>query len=442
MGIGGALGRGATFSNVSSELRILTSDGEKPNVSQAIQESKRLTMPKVKQVKELASMKPKEVLDLEKDGWIPILRAGAFTSSSGDPAVFTQGDLQKIVDDYDPDVEEAPLVIGHPKTDDPAWGWVKSLKRSGDWLLMQTHKVAKEFKDAVNDGRFNKRSVSLVGSKLKHVGFLGAALPAVSGLGSAKLNASDDGQVIEFAVDANGVDRSLYWRLKECGQLFSNLREWIISQGGENGIATADRILPKYLIEDLNQDPPDPPSYRNSYSATEPESETQLEDTMPMTEAERKELDDAKAETERLKTELAAKEGEVTTLQTTLNAQTEAAWVTHRDDFCQKLIAEGKLLPANLGRAKKMLDMARSQGKGEFSQGKNADLDEVKQYFSSSPKVISVGSSPEGAPIAGAMDANDISIKAQEFVASEAKAGRSITVSDAVAHVMKQAQGT
>jgi len=441
MGIGGALGYGATFSHVSSELRKLTSDGEKPNVSHAIQESKRLTMPKSKQVKELASMKPKEVLDLEKDGWIPILRAGAFTSSSGDPAVFTQTDLQKIVDDYDPDVEEAPLVIGHPKTDDPAWGWVKSLKRSGDWLLMQTHKVAKEFKDAVNDGRFNKRSVSLVGSKLKHVGFLGAALPAVSGLGSAKLNASDDGQVIEFAVDANGVDRSLYWRLKGCGQLFSNLREWIISQGGDTGIATADRILPKYLIEDLNQDPPDPPSYRNSYSATE-EPETQLEDAMPMNDAERKEFDDAKAETERLKTELAAKEGEVTTLQTALNAQAEAAWVTHRDDFCQKLISEGKLLPAQLGVAKKNLDRARAQGKGEFSQGKNADLDEVKQDYASRPKVISLGSGPEGEAPSGKLDAGAISAKAQEFIAAEEKAGRSITVSDAVAHVIKQAQGT
>lgn len=62
---------------------------------------------------------------------IHIFKAGTHTDMHGTKLPFTQSDLAACVKAYDPSVHEAPLVIGHPKTEDPAWGWVKSLSLNG-----------------------------------------------------------------------------------------------------------------------------------------------------------------------------------------------------------------------------------------------------------------------------------------------------------------------
>jgi len=66
------------------------------------------------------------------DGWTPIFRVGTHTDSSGAAKTFARSDLDKTVAAYDPARHEAPLVIGHPKTDSPAYGWVERLRRVGD----------------------------------------------------------------------------------------------------------------------------------------------------------------------------------------------------------------------------------------------------------------------------------------------------------------------
>lgn len=113
--------------------------------------------------------------------WYEIWRAGNYPQ--GD---FTENDVQQIIDNYNPAMEEAPLVVGHPKNEDAAFGWVESLARKGPVLLAKFKQVVPEFAQAVNEGRYKKVSVRLAkddkGWKLKHVGFLGAALPAVKGL--------------------------------------------------------------------------------------------------------------------------------------------------------------------------------------------------------------------------------------------------------------------
>ena len=130
-----------------------------------------------------------------------ILKTGSFTNSQGKEVNFSQSDLEKIASSYDPAISEAPLVIGHPKSNDPAYGWIDSLKVNGDKLIASASKIVPEFLDAVKQGLFKKRSVSLnPDNSLRHVGFLGAALPAVKGL--ADLTFSEDAQeenIIEFA---------------------------------------------------------------------------------------------------------------------------------------------------------------------------------------------------------------------------------------------------
>ena len=75
-----------------------------------------------------------------------------------------------------------------------AYGWVKAVQATPDGrLLMLADQINPTFAEAVKSGKFKKRSVSLYapraynnpapsGYYLRHVGWLGAMQPAISGL--------------------------------------------------------------------------------------------------------------------------------------------------------------------------------------------------------------------------------------------------------------------
>ncbi|MDF5823150.1 hypothetical protein P4237_07820 [Pseudomonas aeruginosa] len=54
--------------------------------------------------------------------------AGRHVALDGRPVEFTEAILQEIAATYDPALSEAPLVIGHPKLNAPAYGWAKGLE--------------------------------------------------------------------------------------------------------------------------------------------------------------------------------------------------------------------------------------------------------------------------------------------------------------------------
>lgn len=114
---------------------------------------------------------------------IEIFKTGIHTSSSGQTAAYTRADLERIAGTYAPAEYEAPNVIGHPAANAPAFGWVERLRVAGDRLLADLKQVPQEFVEMIRDGRFKKRSISLKrDGSLRHVGWLGAAAPAVEGL--------------------------------------------------------------------------------------------------------------------------------------------------------------------------------------------------------------------------------------------------------------------
>ena len=117
---------------------------------------------------------------------IEIFKSGTHTDSSGNTREWTDKDLEEIASLYDPANHEAPIVIGHPDTDSPAYGWVESLKVEGGRLLAKVKDVADEFKDWVGRGLYKKISIALYPDlSLRHVGFLGAMPPSVKGLANA-----------------------------------------------------------------------------------------------------------------------------------------------------------------------------------------------------------------------------------------------------------------
>lgn len=117
--------------------------------------------------------------------WIPIARTGSFSDSKGKMHNFTTQLFDELVSNYDPAVEESPLVYGHPKDNEPARGWVKALKRNGEKLFALLSQVSTETKKAVHNKDYKYVSMSLhpCGKRLRHVGLLGAVPPAITGLG-------------------------------------------------------------------------------------------------------------------------------------------------------------------------------------------------------------------------------------------------------------------
>lgn len=138
---------------------------------------------------------------------IRIFRPGTFTSVEGTQVSFGAGELQAIADAYDAAADPAPLVIGHPRIEDPAYGWVDRLAVEDGALVAYPGDVEPSFAELVRQGRYRKVSAQLYppdhpanpkpgGWSLKHVGFLGAHAPGVKGLGTVSLAAGDAGDLI------------------------------------------------------------------------------------------------------------------------------------------------------------------------------------------------------------------------------------------------------
>jgi len=127
-----------------------------------------------------------------------IFRTGTHTSLNGQTKDFSETDLDTIASSYDPQQHEAPIVIGHPETNAPAYGWIEKIKRVGDRLIAFPKQVSSEFSELVKTGAFKKRSISITPDlQLNHVGFLGAAAPAVKGLKDVEFAENID--ELEFA---------------------------------------------------------------------------------------------------------------------------------------------------------------------------------------------------------------------------------------------------
>jgi hypothetical protein len=115
---------------------------------------------------------------------ITIMRPGTFPGSDGIPVTFSDADLDGVVNSYDPVRDPAPLVVGEPQMDDPAYGWVSRLQRSGDRIVATVKHLDAGLRDAVKSGGYPQVRVNLYrpdsGSNpkpgqwyLRHIGFSG-----------------------------------------------------------------------------------------------------------------------------------------------------------------------------------------------------------------------------------------------------------------------------
>ncbi|HEL3240990.1 TPA: hypothetical protein UMZ03_001805 [Stenotrophomonas maltophilia] len=120
-----------------------------------------------------------------------IFQAGTWNSQSG-PVTIDQAAVRQVAAGYSRDLRAAKLVLGHPDVETDAYGEVKSLTEM-DGGLYAFADVDESLIDAVRAKRYKNVSASIYMPEtpgnprpgayyLRHVGFLGAAPPAVKNM--------------------------------------------------------------------------------------------------------------------------------------------------------------------------------------------------------------------------------------------------------------------
>jgi len=328
---------------------------------------------------------------------IPIFRPGKHTPTSGAALDFSESMLREAVLAYDPALHEAPIVVGHPKDNGPAYGWVKSLdfdEKTGE-IVAIPDQVDADFAELVQAGRFKKRSASWYlpdspanpkpGSLyLRHVGFLGAQPPALKGLKPVEFSEAEG--VVEFSESGR-------WGFSTMASIARGFREWLI---GEKGADAADKVIPNYLISDLenaakaagDEDRSEPPAAMPAFSEGDLMTIEELKAQVASLTAERDALkaNQKPADFAERESNLAAREAAV--------AQAEAAQARAKIEArVDAAIAAGRLLPA---QRKAAIDFAASLSEGEavidFGEGDDARKVSQREAYmlqlEAAPKVV------------------------------------------------------
>lgn len=336
-------------------------------------------------------MAPKTPLptDAQPAPALQIFKPGTHTAMSGQALAFSESDLQATVAAYDPTKHEAPLVVGHPTHDMPAYGWVSALQYSEGGIDATPAQVNADFADMVAAGAFKKISAAFYSPSspanpvpgvyyLRHVGFLGAAAPAVKGMRNPQFAELEDG-VVEFSEWDDATNAGL-WR---------NLREWFI---GAHGAEVADKVLPNYDVRALElgaQDEIREAAVANATTVAAPI--TQFTEPQPK-------------ETTVTPEEKAALEAENTRLRSELAANKAAQLHAANAAFCEGLPG---VLPAWRAVAVATLDHLDAQAAPvEFGEGeaKAPLVEQLKAMFAALPPVVQFGESATAARAAQGPD--------------------------------------
>lgn len=314
---------------------------------------------------------------------LQIFKSGRHTAMSGQALAFSESDLQATVAAYDPAKHEAPLVVGHPSHDLPAWGWVQSLAFADGAIDATPAQVNPQFAELVAAGAYKKISAAFYSPGapgnpvpgvyyLRHVGFLGAQPPAVKGLRS-----------VHFADDTEeGVVTFSEWDDMTNAGLWRNLREWML---GKFGAEEADRVLPGYEVRALELGAQEEINHARAASpagaATTAFTEPQPDQESAVTEEE----------IAQLRAQAAEKDARIAQLEAAQVAATRAAVHAANVAFCEGL---NGLLPAWREVAVATLDhLAAQDAPLEFGEGEaRAPLMEgVKAMLAALPAVVEFG---------------------------------------------------
>jgi len=282
-----------------------------------------------------------------------VLRAGTFVDANGRNVVITEDDLTELAESFDPAKWKAPYVKGHPKDNDPAQGYPESFYVKGGKLIARTKQLFGEFKEQLKKGMFSKISLSIFDRNspanpspgklyVRHIGFLGAVPPAVSGLANVELVGGDNDH-FEIELSCNLDDeKSLTQRIKDIlADLLPNPQE-------------PQTNLPETKPNEVNNMP----------------EELTIEQQLAKTQAD-----------------LEAAQTKAKSLEMSLSESAKKAKDAEFVAFCDQMVSEGKLAPA-MKESWVELASAFPHEEIEFSEGKSTLIQKAKDLLSTQSKIL------------------------------------------------------
>lgn len=372
---------------------------------------------------------------------LKIFRPGAHTDASGEKLVFTEADLKKSAQAYNPATHEAPIVVGHPANDAPAFGWIGKLAFADGHLSAEPRQVNADFAELVKAGSYKKISASFYtpdsptnpvpGSYyLRHVGFLGAMPPALKGLPPVNFKEEEVG-IVTFNENDDPI----------VARFFRNLRDFLI---GEKGQDLADRILPAGDLESLSIS-----AVQEALEAQQEVSATPGSDTQTMFNEGKDAMDKAEEEAAKKKAEddkrlaaekdaaFAEREAEIVRREAELDKK-------ERSDFLEGLIAEGKILPATKSALIEIMGAIKGDAVS-FAEGgktvKKPALEVFQAFLSGLPKNVTFGETAGSDKKTPDTDPEVVGKKARAYVAEQEGKGNPVSFTEAVAHVTGGKEG-
>lgn len=267
-----------------------------------------------------------------------VFRAGTHTATDGKAYEFSEADIADLVDSYDPKLSRAALVVGHPKIDDPAFGWAAEFSRDGGEVFATPEAVDPQFAEMVNAQRFSNISLSVYLPESpgnpkpghfypRHIGFLGAQPPAVKGLQRPQFSEGDG--AVAFSMPMPRRLSSLGYYLK---RLFQGLRDKSIET---DGAEKTEQLIPQWCIDGIAEATADDEQANAAFAEA-----TNTEQTMSQDKTNAAAADFAERESQ-----LTARATEIEQREKALKEREDAARRADAADFAEGLVQAGKVLP-------------------------------------------------------------------------------------------------
>jgi hypothetical protein len=293
--------------------------------------------------------------------WVEVFKAGTQTDSAGNTRLWTDSDLKKMVKQYNDQKEhEAPLVVGHPKDNAPAFGWVEELKTDGKMLYAKFKQIVPEFIEAVKQGLYKKRSISLYPDlTLRHIGFLGAMPPAVKGLADIAFKQDEYAINIEFTDNQIGETPMTKELLEKIEALEKAQKEF-----SEKKDAEIEALKVKIA----------------SFEEEETEEEKKAREAKEAEEAKKFNESDAR----------------IKVLEAKLQAEERKSRIAEFKEFVNGLHSEGKIVSEKQHDIIDLMEALNGIGELQFSDKKESALDRFKTYLEAQPVMVDFAEKAKG----------------------------------------------
>jgi hypothetical protein len=365
-----------------------------------------------------------EELGFSEDGkslTVEAFASGTHTDAGGNTQEWSEADLDDIASKATAQIPKKPIpiCIGHPNDNSPAFGWVESLKRSGKKLIAKLTELNPNFVEALKSGSFKGRSISLYDdNRVRHLGFLGAAQPAVEGLNPLKFTENNEHfKLYEFKEPDMDKIAELEKKVAWYDKLFAIFKKEVnFSEIQEKEPIMEDKKVEEVVTKDHHEAETvvakengavvsaseSGPAINDDIKAKETKDSGVL-DTSKVQAAEAKnDANDVAKENEELKAKVQALESKIATMEAAFGKEKEI----NNTSFCETLVKEGKLRPADVDmtllalNSMAEIDAVTVKNSVNFSEGKivvppvSGRLETYKKKLMEMPKVIEFGEFP------------------------------------------------